>query len=103
MIDVAHEVERQSRSRRIAEQIMACGTSVGANTNEADEALSRADFCKCIGIAIKELNECRFWIRLAARRAWLPSARLTAIQAEALELKLIYGAMLSRTRAVART
>jgi four helix bundle protein len=52
------------------DQIAASGTSVGANTFEADEAMSRKDFCKALGIANKELNETRFWLRLFVRREW---------------------------------
>ena len=35
------------------------GTSVGANAWKADEAMSRADFCKGLGVVLKELNETR--------------------------------------------
>ena len=42
--DVGEELDRQGRFRRVVEQVVACGTSVGANAFEADEALSSADF-----------------------------------------------------------
>jgi four helix bundle protein len=98
MVDVAEALGKKSRSRRIVDQIIGCGTSVGANTSEADEAVSRADFCKSLGIIVKELNECRYWLRFVAKREWLPAPRLELIQKEAAELKLIYGAILSRSR-----
>jgi four helix bundle protein len=47
------------------------GTSVGANIFEADEAMSRPDFCRMLGIVIKELNETRFWLRLVVARKWI--------------------------------
>jgi four helix bundle protein len=98
MVDVAEELARDNRPRRIVDQIVGCGTSVGANLSEADEAMSRPDFCKTLGIVIKELNECRFWLRFIAKRDWITSPRLTPIAQEALELKTILGAMLTRTR-----
>ena len=57
MLDVADALENAGRRARLIEQIAAAGTSVGANLFEADEAMSRADFCKCLGICAKELNE----------------------------------------------
>ncbi len=97
-LDVAEELEKQGRSRRIVDQLTGCGTSVGANTVEADEALSRKDFAKCVGIAIKELGETRYWLRRIIHRGWIPAARLTPLHDEGTEIKLILGAILTRMR-----
>lgn len=98
IVDVVEVLEKHGRSRRIIDQITGSGTSVGANMFEADEALSRADFCKTIGIVLKELNETRFWIRMISRRKWLPAARLGPLQAESDELRRILGTILTRSR-----
>lgn len=97
-VRLAEHLSESGRSRRVVDQIIAAATSVGANTYEADEALSRADFAKCIGIVLKELNECRFWIALVERRAWVASPQLSDLAAETLELKRLFGAILTRTR-----
>ncbi|MBX3377808.1 MAG: four helix bundle protein [Phycisphaeraceae bacterium] len=98
MVGVAETLAGQRSLSRVVDQMIGCGTSVGANVFEADEALSRADFAKTLGIAIKEVSETRFWLRLAARRKWVKPERLASLQKEATELKLILGAMISRTR-----
>ncbi len=98
-VTVGEHLEKQGRSKRIVDQIMASGSSVGANLFEADEGMSRKDFCKSIAIAIKELNETRFWLRLLSRRNWIESSQLGPLLKEAEELKRILGAILSRTRA----
>lgn len=98
VFDVAEVIEKQRRPKRVVDQLVGSGTSVGANAWEADEALSRADFCKGLGIAIKEIVETRYWLRFVAQRGWVKPARLAALEAEGLELKRIFGAMLSRTR-----
>lgn len=97
-LDVVAAMEARGVSRRILEQLTGSGTAVGANLFEADETMSRADFCKCLAIAIKELNETRFWLRLAVRRGWLAGAALVSLQGETLELKRILGSVVSRTR-----
>jgi four helix bundle protein len=67
-VGVSEELGKRKVSLRIVDQALASGTSVGANVFEADEAMSSADFVKCLAIATKELNEFRFWLRLAGRR-----------------------------------
>ena len=94
----AEHLSESGKSRRVVDQIIAAATSVGANTYEADEALSRADFAKCVGIVLKELNECRFWIALVERRSWATPAQLAELAAETTELKRLFGAILTRTR-----
>lgn len=98
-LSVCDQLEKLGVSRRIVDQLTGSSTAVGANLFESDEALSRKDFAKCVAVAIKELNETRFWLRLIARRAWITAHRLTGLGTEADELKRIMGAILSRTRA----
>jgi four helix bundle protein len=97
-LDLVEQIEKQGRSRRILDQLTGCSTSIGANLYEADEALSRKDFAKCVAISIKELNETRFWIRLIVGRSWIQPDRLDNLADEAEQLKRILGAILSRTR-----
>ena len=98
VLDVAEALEKQKRSNRAVDQMIGCGSSVGANLFEADEAMSSADFCKCLGIATKETNEAKFWVRMAGRREWIAQDRLTGLLEEADELKKIFGSMIVQTR-----
>ena len=100
VLDVAEALETSRCPRRLVEQIAACGTSVGANMYEASEAMSRKDFTKSMGIALKELSETRFWLRIIARRTWLEGTRLHGLQTEADELWRILGTIIARSRAV---
>lgn len=99
IVRVASALAQQQISRRIVDQLMACGTAVGANAFEADEAMSRRDFIKCLAISNKELNEARFWLRLAIRSDWLPEERLGPLLAEADEIRRILGTMIARSKA----
>lgn len=102
MIDVAEAIEDSRKSvrltGRIVDQIVGCGTSVGANLREADEAVSRPDFCRAMGTVLKELGESRFWLELVAERGWLPAPRLAALLEEAGQLSRICSVMVARTR-----
>ena len=99
VVRLATALKPRTTPARIIEQVAAAGGSVGANAFEADEAMSRKDFAKTIGIVIKELNECRFWIRLISHEKWIAPDRLTDLEKDALSLKRILGANVHRTRA----
>jgi four helix bundle protein len=48
----------------IAKQLLKAGTSIGANTNEAQNAESRADFIHKIKVGLKETDESIFWLKI---------------------------------------
>jgi four helix bundle protein len=98
VVDVADVIAEQRRCSRVIDQMYGCGTGVGANVDESEEAVSRKDFCKGLCWAIKERSECRYWLRFVVRRGWLPAARVAGLQDETRQLTAILGAMLHRTR-----
>ncbi len=51
-------------SRTLANQLLRSGTSIGANTEEAQAGQSKADFIAKMLIARKESRETLFWLRL---------------------------------------
>ena len=67
LVVVIRQLARDPVSRHIAGQLIRCGTSAGANYEEARAAESRADFVHKVRIASKELRETLFWLRLAHR------------------------------------
>jgi len=75
-----------------------CGTSAGPNYEEACAAESRADFAHKLSIALKELRESRFWIRLIVRAELLKNAKMTGVLDEVEQLCNIVGQSLVTTR-----
>jgi len=51
----------------IIDQLVRCGTSIGANYREANGASSKKDFCNKIFICKKEGKETLYWSELLAR------------------------------------
>jgi len=47
----------------VRKQLAAAGTSIGANFEEADGALTKKDFVNKTGISRKEAKETRFWLK----------------------------------------
>ena len=58
--------ELKSRQAEFAliNQLIRCGTSIGANIHEAQYAQSTNDFISKFEIALKECNECEYWLEL---------------------------------------
>ena len=56
-LQLAEALDRKRVFARLTDQISGCFTSVGANVYEAHEAMSDKDFCKALGVAIKEASE----------------------------------------------
>jgi four helix bundle protein len=48
----------------LSKQLVRCGTSVGANVEEAIGGQSKKDFVAKLSISYKEAREVRFWVRL---------------------------------------
>ncbi|WP_343608496.1 four helix bundle protein [Chryseobacterium oranimense] len=48
----------------LSKQILRCGTSIGANVEEAIAAQSKKDFVSKLSIANKEARETKYWLRL---------------------------------------
>src|SRR5690606_35149077 len=53
----------------LASQLLKSGTSIGANTREAQRGVSKKDFKNKFGIALKEADETKYWLKnLTAKR-----------------------------------
>jgi len=77
--------------RHVAGQLLRSGTSPGANYEEARGAESRRDFLHKLGIALKELQETRYWLRVVAGANLAQNAALPAVLAEVDALCCILG------------
>jgi four helix bundle protein len=63
IIDYCEKLESQ-RKYVLARQLLKSGTSIGANTREAQNAESKADFIHKFKIAAKEADETEYWLQL---------------------------------------
>lgn len=83
---------RRGVSRRLADQLLRAGTSVGANVEEGQGAETTKDFAHKYAIALKEARETNYWLRLLLRAEVVKPSRLNSLLQESTELKLMLGA-----------
>ena len=61
------ELLEEKKKYVIAKQLLKSGTSIGANTREAQNAESKADFIHKLKIAAKEADETEYWLILCEK------------------------------------
>ncbi|RKE04588.1 four helix bundle protein [Marinifilum flexuosum] len=99
-VDVIMGVRNLPKGREfqvVSHQILKSATSVGANYEEAQAAVSNADFSNKIAISLKEIRETNYWIRLilaisSKNDVW------NSLEKESMELMKILGTIHSKTR-----
>jgi four helix bundle protein len=89
--------------KRIGDQLLRSGTSVGANYEEAQGAESTGDFVHKLQIALKELRESNYWLRVIAGAALLPKEKLTDILDESDQLCRILSKAVATAKGKAKT
>ena len=98
IIEFAKKISKSAITLPLIRQLVAAGTSIGANYSEADAAESRKDFEHKIGICKKEANETKYWMRMISQA--LPELREEARKhwKEADELQRIFIAIVKKSR-----
>lgn len=93
IIKFCQNLPKNEITKPIINQLIKCGTSVGANYCEADDAESRADFKHKIGICKKEARETKHFLRMTATAAPETRLEITRLWTEAKELNLIFNSI----------
>ena len=89
---------KNKQPRSLADQMLRCGTSIGANVEEAVGGFSRRDFAAKCSIAYKEARESHYWLRLLRDTECLESKLADSLLDDAEELKRILAAIIISTR-----
>ena len=68
-------------------QLLRCGTSVGANVHEAQYAQGTKDFISKLEIALKECNESEYWLELLYETNSLAESEFKDFHNKCIELR----------------
>ncbi|NGM62775.1 four helix bundle protein [Sphingobacterium sp. SGG-5] len=77
----------------LSRQLLRCGTSIGANIEEAIGGQSGKDFFAKLTIAYKEARETHYWIRLLRDTGYLTSEQSESLLDDTTELLKIIGSI----------
>ena len=83
----------------LSKQILRSGTSIGANVEEANQALSKADFIHKLCIAQKEAAETNYWLRLLRDSEFLTTKQTDSLLTDCEEVQKLLTASIKTTKA----
>lgn len=75
----------------LSKQLLRCGTSIGANIEEAIGGQSKKDFIAKLAISYKEARETHYWIRILKDTDYLSQEQSASLLNDVDELLRIIG------------
>ena len=93
IIRFVKRIPHNAENNRLIDQLVGCGTSVGANYCEANEGVSKKDFKCTIGRCVKEAKETKFFLRMIATAEPNLADEARSLYREAKELHLIFASI----------
>ncbi|MCF7793040.1 MAG: four helix bundle protein [Candidatus Cloacimonetes bacterium] len=93
IIGIYKEFYEEYKFRDLLRQLLRCGTSIGANVEEAVGGQSRKDFYAKLCIAYKEALETNYWLRLLRNSNIIPQSKSDELLTNRMEIRKIIGAI----------
>ena len=97
ILDISALLPRNLESDIIRKQLVRSGTSVGANIEEVDGVLTKADFINKLAISRKEAKETKYWLSIIKAK-YLKHEKVDFAINEILELIKIFSSIINKTR-----
>ena len=102
IIRVVESLPKTLTGKRLGDQLLRSGTSVGANFEEAQAAESKDDFVHKLQVALKELRESKYWLRLLAKAGTLRQQRLAPLVDESNQLVAMLSKAVAKVKGKAK-
>ena len=87
IVKLCKYLQNEKKDYTLTKQLLRCGTSIGANVSEAQQAQSRPDFVSKLNIALKEASETEYWLRLLYETDYLNEEQYQSIMTDCSEVK----------------
>lgn len=91
------KLPNEKEYRIISHQLIRSATSVGANYQEAQAAVSGTDFINKVGLSLKEIRETNYWIRIIIA-IYEENTNWKILQTESNELKNILASIYNKMK-----
>lgn len=98
IIRIYKVLTEQRKEYVMSKQLLKCGTSIGANVEEAIGGQTIKDFITKIFIAYKEAREAKYWVSLLHDTKYIDYAKAKELQEKIEEICKILGKIISTTR-----
>ncbi len=98
IVDLYKVLSQSKREYILSKQILRSGTSIGANIEEANGAISSAEFSSKLSIAYKEARETGYWIKLLSATDYIEEPLSQSLWKDCDELQRILCASIKTAR-----
>jgi four helix bundle protein len=88
--------------RRLGDQSLRSATSAGANYEEARGAESKVDFAHKLQVALKEMRESNYWLRLLVMSGEVSAKRMAGLLEESNQLRAILSKSVATTKGTSK-
>ena len=89
IINLYKFLRESKKEYTLSKQILRCGTSVGANAEEAVGGYSKKDFRAKMSISYKEIRETKYWLRLLKETDYITKNQFNSLYPQADEIARI--------------
>ena len=87
IVFLCRKIKQNGVESTLVNQLLRCGTSVGANIHEAQYAQGTKDFISKLEIALKECNESDYWLELVFETDTLNEADFNSFRNKCTQLR----------------
>lgn len=98
IVNLCKHLRNAKKEHILSKQLLRSGTSIGANTAEAQQAQSKADFISKLSIALKETTETKYWLNLLQATDYLSEAEFHSIFSDCVEIEKILVSILKTVK-----
>jgi four helix bundle protein len=98
IIKFCEDLKKCKKETVLANQLLRCGTSIGANVEEGLGSQSKKDFYFKLTIAYKEARETMYWLRIIQGAGILEKERMISVIYKCDEILRILGSILKTLR-----
>jgi four helix bundle protein len=82
----------------LSKQLLRCGTGIGANIREAQQAQSKRDFASKMNIALKEASEAQYWLELLHATEYIDDKQKSSMLMDCVEIIRLLVSILKTTK-----
>jgi four helix bundle protein len=99
IVKFSFQLQHEKKEFVISRQLLKSGTSIGANIEESQGAISKAEFIAKLQISLKEAKEAKYWLRLIHASDIYSNPILKELTNECGELIVILTSILKSSKA----
>ena len=98
IVKLCKHLRSTKKEYTLSKQLLRSGTSIGANTAEAQQAQSKSDFISKLSIALKETTETKYWLKLLYATDYLTEVEFQSIHSDCVEIEKILVSILKSSK-----